>query len=151
MNFTVRVAHRTKLKESEKLMRYLDFAKELEQWWSKKVTVIPMIFETVGTFQRTWKKEWESWRYVEGLKPSKPQHYWDRQEYWEESWRNRETCCHLDTSKNHLLVMLRKLINSDMIMITTTTISSKKEKLPNSRLCRSGRPQSENKKKRKER
>ena len=27
-------------------------------------------------------------------RPSKRQHYWERPEYWEESWRLEETCCH---------------------------------------------------------
>ena len=31
--------------------------------------------------------------------PSKLQHYWERPEYWEESWRNEETCCHSNSSE----------------------------------------------------
>ena len=33
------------------------------------------------------------------LKPSKLQHYWDQQEYWENSLRPKETCCHSDSSE----------------------------------------------------
>ena len=27
------------------------------------------------------------------------QHYWERAEYWEESWRLEETCCHSNSSE----------------------------------------------------
>ena len=29
----------------------------------------------------------------------KLQHYWERPEYWEESWRLEETCCHSNSSE----------------------------------------------------
>ena len=32
-------------------------------------------------------------------RPSKQQHYWERIEYWEESWRLEETCCHSNSSE----------------------------------------------------
>ena len=32
-------------------------------------------------------------------RPSKLLHYWERPEYWEESWRLEETCCHSDSSE----------------------------------------------------
>ena len=32
-------------------------------------------------------------------RPSKQQHYWRRPEYWEESWRLEETCCHSNFSE----------------------------------------------------
>ena len=31
-------------------------------------------------------------------RPSKLQHYWDRPEYWEESWRLEEIYCHSNSS-----------------------------------------------------
>ena len=35
----------------------------------------------------------------DGWRPSKRQHYWERPEYWEESWRLEKTCCHSDSSE----------------------------------------------------
>ena len=32
-------------------------------------------------------------------RPSKQQHYWKRPEYWKESWRLEETCCHSNSSE----------------------------------------------------
>ena len=37
---------------------------------------------------------WRTWKLAEMWRPSKPQHYWEQTEYWEESWRFEETCCH---------------------------------------------------------
>ena len=34
---------------------------------------------------------------ADGKRLSKRQHYWERPEYWEESWRPKETCCHSDS------------------------------------------------------
>ena len=44
------------------------------------------------------KKEEKNWRLEEGSRPSRPQHCWNQLEYWEESWRSKETCCHSDFS-----------------------------------------------------
>ena len=35
-----------------------------------------------------------TWRLEDEWRPSKLQHYWEQPEYWEESWRLEETCCH---------------------------------------------------------
>ena len=32
-------------------------------------------------------------------RPSKLLHYWEQPEYWEESWRLEETCCHSNSSE----------------------------------------------------
>ena len=32
---------------------------------------------------------------------SRPQYYWDRQEYLEDYRRTEETCSHIDSSENH--------------------------------------------------
>ena len=66
-----------------------------------------------------WIKEAgkESWRSAKVLKPSRLQPDWDQTEYWEESWRREETCCHLDFSDDILLVQVRKLILNKIIMM----------------------------------
>ena len=49
MDIAVLADHRVKLKESEKKDKYLDLARELQKLWYMKVTVIPVIFRTLGT------------------------------------------------------------------------------------------------------
>ena len=36
---------------------------------------------------------------ADGWRLSKRQHYWERPEHWEESWRLEETCCHSDSNE----------------------------------------------------
>ena len=57
-----------------------------------KVTIIPT---EIGAFGMVTKG------LVKGLEwgPFKKQHYWKRPEYWEESWRLEETCCHSISSE----------------------------------------------------
>ena len=43
MDFAVLVDHRLKLKESEKIDKYLDLARDLKKLWNMKVTVIPIV------------------------------------------------------------------------------------------------------------
>ena len=49
MDFAVPVDHRVKLRESEKKDKYLDLAWELKKSWNMKVTVIPIVINTLGT------------------------------------------------------------------------------------------------------
>ena len=44
-------------------------------------------------------RDWWTWRLKDERRPSKLQHYWKRSEYWEESWRLEETCCHSNFSE----------------------------------------------------
>ena len=43
MNFTIRVAHRVKLKESKKRNKYKDLARELKKKRNKKMKLIPIV------------------------------------------------------------------------------------------------------------
>ena len=49
MDFVVPADHRTKLKESEKKNKYLDFAREGKKLWNLKVTVILIVISTLDT------------------------------------------------------------------------------------------------------
>ena len=42
----------------------------------------------------TWKGDAKSWKSEDESIPYRQQHYWDRPEYWEESWRPEETYSH---------------------------------------------------------
>ena len=46
-----------------------------------------------------WRKELEDSEFGGRVEPSKLLHYWERLEYWEESWRLEETCCHSNSSE----------------------------------------------------
>ena len=53
--------------------------------------------------------KWCAWRFGLGAgtvgnseeekRPSKWRYCWDRLEYWEESWKPEEICCHSDSSE----------------------------------------------------
>ena len=46
---TVPADHMLKLKESEKRDKYVELARELKKLWNMKVTVMPIVFGTIGT------------------------------------------------------------------------------------------------------
>ena len=49
MDFTVLADHRIKLKEGEKRDKYLDLARDLKKLWNMNVTIIPIVYGTLGT------------------------------------------------------------------------------------------------------
>ena len=46
----------------------------------------------------------------EELRLPRSKYYWDRQEYWEVSWRTKETCCLSDFSEGHQLRLVRTIV-----------------------------------------
>ena len=40
--------HRVKMKESKNIVKYLDLTRELKELWNMKVTVIPIVVDTLG-------------------------------------------------------------------------------------------------------
>ena len=48
-NFAVPADHRVKLKESEKIDKYLDLARERKNLWNMKVMVMPIVTGALGT------------------------------------------------------------------------------------------------------
>ena len=59
-----------------------------------KVTIITVVIAAFGTVSKGL---------LEGMEdewiPSKLQHYWERPEYWEESWGLEEAYCHSNASE----------------------------------------------------
>ena len=49
VNFAVPADHRVKLEESEKRKKYVDLARELNDLWRMKVSVIPVVIGALGT------------------------------------------------------------------------------------------------------
>ena len=64
-----------------------------------KVTIIPIVIGVFGTVTKELLKGLEDLELEHEWRPSKLQHYWERPEYWEESWRLEETRCHLNSSE----------------------------------------------------
>ena len=56
MSFAVSVDSKMKVKENEKLDKYLDLARELKKLWNKKVTVIPIIVRVIETVSKNQEK-----------------------------------------------------------------------------------------------
>ena len=96
VDFAAPANHRIKLKECEKRDKYLDLARELKKLWNMAVTIIPIV---IGAFGTVTKGLLKIWKLVAEWRSSKQQHYWKQPEYWEESWRFGETCCHSISSE----------------------------------------------------
>ena len=91
VDFAVPADHRIKLKESEKKDKYLNLARELKKLRNMKGTIKPIVIGAFGTVTKGLLKGLEDLE--DEWKPFKL-HYWEWPEYWEESWRLEETCCH---------------------------------------------------------
>ena len=52
VDFAVPVDHRINLKESEKMDKYLDLARELKKLWNMKVTIVPIVIGAFGTITK---------------------------------------------------------------------------------------------------
>ena len=65
-----------------------------------KMTIIPIV---IGDFGSVTKGLWKGLEDLEvggrELKPSKLQYYWERSEFWEESWRLEEICFHSNSNE----------------------------------------------------
>ena len=99
VDFAVPADLRIKLKECEKKDKYLDLARELKKLWNMTVTIIPIVIGEFGTVTKGYLKGLEDLEVVERVETSKLLHYWEWPEYWEESWRLEETCCHSNSSE----------------------------------------------------
>ena len=58
--FSVPVDHRVKLKENEKMDKYLDLAREVKKLWNMKVKVIPIVVGALGTVPKGLEKGLEN-------------------------------------------------------------------------------------------
>ena len=97
VDFAVPADHRVKLKESEKMEKYLDLIWEMKKLWNMKVTIIPIVIGAFGTVTKGLIKRLEDLKKQKEWRPSKLLHYWERPEYWEVSWRLGDTCCLSDS------------------------------------------------------
>ena len=49
VNFSILADHGVKLTDSEKIEKYVDFARELQILWNRNLTVIPVVIGSLGT------------------------------------------------------------------------------------------------------
>ena len=59
-----------------------------------KVTIIPIVIGALGTGTKKISKRLEEWKLAAEWRQSIIQHYCEMPEYWEESCKLKETCCH---------------------------------------------------------
>ena len=45
-----------KIKESEKIYKYLDIARSLRKVWNMRITVIPIVISVLGTVRKGWER-----------------------------------------------------------------------------------------------
>ena len=64
-----------------------------------KTTVIPIVIGALVTVTKGQIKGLETWKQENKGRPSKLLHCYDRPEYWEDSWRLEEICCHSNFSR----------------------------------------------------
>ena len=63
------------------------------------MTIIPFVIGAFGTVTKGLLKGLEDLEVRGEWRPSKLLHYWERPEYWEESWRLEETFCLSNSSE----------------------------------------------------
>ena len=68
-DFGISANHRVKMKESEKINKYLDLAREQKNLWNM------MLIQFFGGILQTVPKEWRNWKSeVKKLRPSRSEH-----------------------------------------------------------------------------
>ena len=95
MDFAVPADDRLKIKESEKeIVEPCQRSKNAVEY----ELVVPILIGTHRATSKFLENVLEQW---EDSRLSRLKDCWDRLEYWEESWRAEETCCHSDSSDDH--------------------------------------------------
>ena len=59
VDFEVPADQRVKMKENEKMDKYMDLARELKRLWNMKVKVIPIVVGALGTVPKSLEKRLE--------------------------------------------------------------------------------------------
>ena len=67
-----------------------------------KVTIIPIVIGAFGTVTKGLLKGLGDLEVGGWVDHPNLQYYWEQLEYWEESWRLEETCCHSNSSESPL-------------------------------------------------
>ena len=91
-SFIVPLDHRMKMKEHEKINKYLNLARELKKLWNMKatMTVILVVVSMPRTVSKGLEKRLKELEIRKKFKLFRLQHCKDQLEYSEESWRPQE-------------------------------------------------------------
>ena len=60
VDFAILADHRVKIKESEKIHKYLDLTRELKKNWNMRVTMMLIVVGKFGMTPKAWKKGWKN-------------------------------------------------------------------------------------------
>ena len=94
MNFFVSADHKLKLKESKNKDKYFDLARTLKKTVEYESYVYTNCNWCALYTQGKINRKTGRFGNKRTVKTIQLQYYWDRPEYWEESWRLEETCYH---------------------------------------------------------
>ena len=56
MGFAVPAGHRVKIKEREKINKFLDLAREMKKLWNMRIKVMPLVPIALGTVPKDLEK-----------------------------------------------------------------------------------------------
>ena len=126
-DFAVPANHRVKIKESWKIVKYLDHVREQKILWNKSLTVISIETVTFSMVPKRLEKELEELEIRGRTKTFRLQYYWNQPEYSEESWRPEDTCCHSNSQTHKLMRVLKEKLakNKEKIMIIIILLASR--------------------------
>ena len=100
-------------KRNKKDSKYLDLARELRKLWYISLVVIPLVDGTIRTVRKDWEKNKRNWLSEVESKPSKLPQCWEWWEYWAESSRPEDICCHWETSERPPALAGVKIANNN--------------------------------------
>ena len=101
MEIVVLADHRVKIKENEKRHKYLDLAREQKSYGTWRWQWCQLWLVRLERSLKAWWRDRKSWKSEEEPRASKLQRRWGQPEYWEESWKLKETCYHLTPVEDH--------------------------------------------------
>ena len=99
VDFAVPADYRIKLKESEKMDKYLNLARELKELWNMRVTIIPIMIDAFGTITKGLLKGLEDLEIRGWVETIQTTTLLRTARIQRESWRPEETCSHSNSSE----------------------------------------------------
>ena len=99
MNFALSVDHWLKIKGSKKMDKCLNLARQLKKQWNMKVTVIQVVFGTLGTISKCLEKKLEELKIRGRIKTIWTTALLRTARYLEECRKPEEIYCYLDSSE----------------------------------------------------
>ena len=98
VDLAVSADHRVELKECEKRNKDLDITRELKKTGEHENEDFTNCNWCSWYSHQRLRKVVEDVEITGRVETVQLQHFWDRPEYWEESWRLGKTCCHSNSS-----------------------------------------------------